>query len=194
MMHPQDLSQPARKLFDMIEFDDSESLVCEIRKHPFGLTLIYLGGFGLAAFIILLAITAAALLPSSLEGVSDDVSGAKPFIVIAGLLIGGFAVLITFVAAYIYRRNIIILTTQKITQMLQKSLITRKISQLSIGDVQDVTVHQDDLFARIFHYGTLVIETSGEQANYRFTYVPDPYQAAKHIVATHEDNMKEYGN
>ena len=194
MMHQNDLSAPARTLFGMIEFDDKEQLICEIRKHPFGLTLIYLGGFGVAAFIVLLAVAGAALLPTSLEGVSNDLGSARPLIILAGILIGGFITLITFAAAYIYRRNIIIVTNQKISQMLQKSLITRKVSQLSIGDVQDVTIHQDDLFARMFHYGTMVIETSGEQANYTFTYIPNPYQAAKDIVGAHEADLALHGN
>ncbi|MCA9344118.1 PH domain-containing protein, partial [Candidatus Saccharibacteria bacterium] len=70
----------------------------------------------------------------------------------------------------------------------------RKISQLSIGDVQDVTVTQKGVLAHLFNYGTLVIETAGEQQNYLFTYIPDPYKHSKLIVGAHEKNLVQYGN
>jgi len=74
--------------------------------------------------------------------------------------------------------------------MLYKTIFDRKISQLGIGDVQDVTVTQKGIFARIFNYGTLVIETAGEQVNYIFTYTPRPYETAKQIVGSHENIVK----
>jgi uncharacterized membrane protein YdbT with pleckstrin-like domain len=194
MMYPADLSKNGRRLLGMVEFDDQEQLICEFHKHPFGLTLIYIGGFGSAAFIMLMAVALVSFMPDSVQGVGDGLRGFAPLLIGLGALMGAFISAVTFAAAYIYRSNTIIVTSQKIAQILQKSLVTRKVSQLSIGDIQDVTVHQDDLFARIFHYGTLVIETSGEQANYRFTYVPNPYDLAKQIVGAHERDLALHGN
>jgi hypothetical protein len=55
-------------------------------------------------------------------------------------------------------------------------------------------VTQDGIFPRIFNYGTVVIETAGEQNNYIFTYTPFPYQVSKDIVGAHERNLQRYGN
>ena len=87
-----------------------------------------------------------------------------------------------------------LVTSDKIAQVLYRTIFDRKISQLSIGDVQDVTVTQRGVLARMFNYGTIVIETAGEQQNYTFTFVPDPYMCGKAIVGAHEENLKQYGN
>ena len=106
--------------------------------------------------------------------------------------LGGLVV--TTISAILYVNNVILVTTEKIAQILYFSLFNRKISQLSIGDVQDVSVSQNGIFPHLFNYGTLVIETAGEQQNYTFTFVPKPYQSSQAVVGAHEENLKLYGN
>jgi hypothetical protein len=190
----QKLSHEGRKYFDLIEFDADEELVTEIRKDPVGLVMIFVTGLfvGLAIIIItaivvnmdlndlLQSTNAAGNLKAIMTGLS--------FVLLVGTLI------ITLIAAYLYRSNVIFVTSEKIAQVLYTSLFHRKISQLSIGDVQDVTVTQNGILAHFFNYGTLVIETAGEQQNYTFSYVPDPYQTSKQIVGSHEFNLRKFGN
>lgn len=109
-----------------------------------------------------------------------DASGLR-----SGLLGLSFIALVltligTLIGVFLYRSNVIYVTSEKIAQVLYTSLFNRKISQLSIGDVQDVTVTQKGILAHIFNYGVLVIETAGEQQNYTFTFVPDPYMLKRH--------------
>ncbi len=187
------LSTLGRKFFNLIEFDDNEELIMEIRKHPFGLFLVEVGGFLVTALLIGIPIGIAFNLDFFL-GSSSNASLLQTVFVLAGGLLGFLAIGATFIAAMIYRNNVIYVTTEKIAQVLYLSLFNRKVSQLSIGDVQDATVTQNGVFPRIFKYGTLVIETAGEQQNYTFTYVPNPYQTARVIVGAHEENLKRYGN
>lgn len=98
------------------------------------------------------------------------------------------------IQAILYSNNVIFVTSEKIAQILYINLFNKKISQLSIGDVQDVTVTQKGILAHIFNYGTLVIETAGEQQNYNFTYIPEPYKNSKLIVGAHERNLVQFGN
>jgi uncharacterized membrane protein YdbT with pleckstrin-like domain len=186
------LSSVGRRFFDLIEFDDNEELVKEIRKHPFGLVLIEVIGFLIAAIVMV-----AGLLLSSNWGadvIGESVSSARPIILVVTFILSALIVIITIISSVIYRSNVIFVTTEKIAQVIYTSIISRKISQLSIGDVQDVSVAQNGIIARLFNYGTLTIETAGEQQNYTFTYVPDPYESSQSIVYAHEENMKRYGN
>lgn len=187
------LSNEGRRYFNLIEFDENEELVLEIRKDPFGLFLILAtGGFVMVA----LAVATGFLMgPSSarLLGI-DAIDSLRPVIAIASFLLVVFTAVATFIGAFLYRSNVIFVTNEKIAQVLYVSLFNRKISQLSIGDVQDVTVTQKGILAHIFDYGTLVIETAGEQSNYTFTFVPEPYAVSRGIVGAHENNLKQYGN
>jgi hypothetical protein len=193
-MDQSNLSARARRFFDMIEFDESEKLVWEIRKHPFGLFVIYLTGSAIAAIIFSALVLGALMFDNDFLGLGIELGALRPIMVGVGFLLTVFALVGTAIGAYLYQANVVLITSEKIAQLLYTSLFNRKISQLSIGDVQDVSVQQKGVFARIFNYGTLIVETAGEQNNYVFTYTPQPYETGKAIVNSHEENLKQYGN
>ncbi len=189
------LSGSGKILLDNIEFDDKEQLLAEIRKHPFGEFIIFFSG---SAVIIIMSIIFF-ILPSALGGEGLATAGVSQSSVILvatllGLIVVGFAIAATIIQAYLYKSNVMVVTSEKIAQVLNPTLFKRKISQLSIGDVQDVTIKQDGFLPRFFNYGTIVIETAGEQENYTYSFAPHPYEKSKIIVGAHEENLKLYGN
>lgn len=193
-MEPSELSIPGRKFFKMIEFDDDERLLGEIRKHPFGLFVIIFTG-ALITLAVMVALMIAPLLITQESATSlIDIASIRTILVGIGFVLSILAISMTAIAAYLYQGNIVIVTNEKITQLLHITVFKRKISQLSVGNVEDVTVTQDGFFARIFNYGTLIVETAGEQQNYTFTYTPHPYDSAKLIVGAHEESIKHFGN
>lgn len=187
------LSSLGKKFFQFVEFDENENLIMEIRKHPFGLFVVQATGLFITLIIVLTSMFLASGLSTTLD-IDLQSNGGKSIIITAGLILGVLSIVGTEIAAMLYRSNVIFVTSEKIAQVIYVSLFNRKLSQLSIGDVQDVTVRQNGIFPRIFNYGTLVIETAGEQQNYSFTYVPKPYEASTAIVGAHEENLKKYGN
>lgn len=193
-MKPEQLSTNGRKLFEMIEFDENEQLIAEIRKHPFGLFIVYITGFAITMAVALVFFIVPILLSADNSGFTNEARAIQPYMTLLGLLLVIGCLIGTGIGAYLYISNVILVTSEKLAQVLYKSIFNRKISQLSIGDVQDVTVNQVGVTARLFNYGTIVIETAGEQDNYDFTYVPDPYQKSKLIVGSHEVNLTKYGN
>lgn len=193
-MEQSELSIPGRKFFKMIEFDDKEILLGEIRKHPFGLFVIIITG-ALITLSIMVALMIAPLLISQESATSGiDIASIRTILVGIGFILSFLTIIMTAVAAYLYQGNIVIVTNEKVTQLLHITAFKRKISQLNVGNVEDVTVTQDGFFARIFDYGTLIVETAGEQQNYTFTFTPRPYDSAKLIVGAHEESIRNFGN
>ncbi len=195
-MTPDQLSPVGKKLLQNIEFDENEKIFLEVRKHPIGLVITYV--FGILATITVFGLLV--LFPASYDfsEVGADVSmsgGSLQAIIIAvGLFMTLFSILITTVAAYIYSQNVLIVTSEKIAQQLYLSLFSKKISQLSIADVQDSTVTQNGIFPHMFNYGTVIIETAGEQRNYNFTFAPSPYDVSKALTGAHEADVAAHGN
>ncbi len=190
----QKLSGLGRKLLNDIEFDENEIMVCEIRKHPFGLFLIYAIGTFVTVILFTTMVGGAFFLQGDPLQTGSELSNWRPAVVLIGFILSILSIVVTAIGAYLYKSNILLVTSEKIAQLLYRTIFDRKISQLSIGDVQDVTVKQKGVFAHLFNYGTLTIETSGEQQNYTFTYAPFPYQCSKDIVGAHERNLQQYGN
>lgn len=193
-MDPNNLSHIGKNLFRMIEFDAQERLIWEVRKHPIGLFFIYATGGFIALLMFLIFIGGASVIDTDALDLGVDISAYRSISILIGLLIGTFSLVVAGIAGYLYKNNVMLVTSDKIAQVLYRTIFDRKISQLSIGDVQDVTVTQRGVLARMFNYGTIVIETAGEQQNYTFTFVPDPYMCGKAIVGAHEENLKQYGN
>lgn len=190
-MHREELSTIGREAFDKIEFDSDEKLLYEVRKHPFGLFLIYLFGTFITISLLSVALGAASY-SSTRSGLG--IEGLQPAVVAVTMLLALLSLVMTAIAAWLYKSNVLLVSSDKVSQLLRPTLFHQKISQLSIGDVQDVTVHQKGIFPHMLNYGTIIIETAGEQQNYTFTFTPDPYNAAKILVGAHEENLKLHGN
>ncbi len=165
---------------DTIEcIDQDETKLLEVHKHIIGLVSIYF-----QALIGFIAVTILALLV--FPALIKDPDTAVSVVVIFVMLMFVFFALVTFLASYIYRQNRIIITDRNITQTLQYGLFSRKVSQLNVVDVEDVTSVQSGFIATMFNYGILKIETAGEQSNFYFDYCPNSGRVAKVVLDARE--------
>lgn len=179
----------------LFEKDDKERLIGEVGRHPIGITLIAFNAVFLTVALLTGLFYALRYQTDAIEttGINTN-TDFSPFLIGFVSLLLILILVGSVIAAYVYNNNFLVLTDQKLVLIFQKNLFARKVSQLSIGDVQDVTVDQNSFFSRFFHYGTIKIETAGEQANFSFPYAPHPHEAAKVIVQAHEENLQLYGN
>jgi membrane protein YdbS with pleckstrin-like domain len=158
--------------------DDDEVLLGTIHKHPFGIIILYIEAI---VSIILLLGLAFVLLPTVVNS-DSAVALATTFGLLAILL----ATVIMIVATIIYRQSRIVVTDKNITQVIQAGLFNRKVSQLTMANVEDVTAEQRGIFSTLFDFGNLRVETAGEQANFVFGYCPRPGYYAKIILEARE--------
>lgn len=167
-----------------------ETLVADVRRHPFGLFLVYLqifAAFGLALFLIF------TLLSSVIESLGLNANSVNAVASLFGLFAVAFALIFLVLATRIYRGNQLIVSDKNVTQVLQIGLFNRKISELSMVNVEDVTAEQSGIFPTIFNYGNLKIETAGEQNNFIFVYCPNPNAYAKAILDARLQFISEEG-
>ncbi len=167
-----------------------EVKVADTRRHPIGLFILYLQtivGLGLAFFLIIL------LLPTFLDTLDVSEAIAKSFLTLLILISLVFGVIFLILAASIYKANQLIVTDENITQVTQIGLFRRKISELSMHNVEDVTAEQHGIIQTFFNYGTLTIETAGEQHNFNFAYCPNPNAYAKAVLDARQMYFKRHG-
>jgi uncharacterized membrane protein YdbT with pleckstrin-like domain len=171
----------------MVDTAENEQIIHEIHRHPVGIVPIIGTGAAVIALMFVLLI--------SLGQYSDTIARFVPpvavYAIIGAVMI--FALILTFVVVGIYNANELIITTENLIQVLQKTLFNRQTSHLNLADVQDVTIDKRGIFAYIFDFGNLTIETAGEAANFSFRTAKDPELAARLIVEAHEQFMKKSG-
>lgn len=186
---PEFKDQPVKLPTSIEELEPGEKLVVEIHKHPFGILSIYL-----AAIVGLFGATALTLflLPQLFN--EDQQAGAL-MVLLVGLVIAAALVGIgLLVATYVYRQSRLIITNKNVTQVIQRSLFSRKVSELSLSNVEDVNVDQHGIIATIFGYGILNVQTAGEIENFVFSYCPRPNYYGRIILAARQqyaDELKE---
>lgn len=160
-----------------------EQILFIVRKHLIGIVAIYLQI--LAAVLAMLAIGYVAA-PSFADSLSND---SYRFI-LAGVIIAlALMVLILLIATYVYRLSVLIVTDQSLIQVIQSGLFGRKVSRFTMSDVEDVSADQNGIFATIFNYGTLTVQTAGTLDNFIFNYCPDPNTYASKILAASQTNQ-----
>lgn len=172
------------------DINPAETLLASTGRHPFGLFIIFLQA------ILALALAFGLILPfagDAFESVGISRSTATAFSSLLGLTVFVLSILYMVLAARIYRANRIIITNDGITQVTQVGLFHRRVSEISMGNVEDVSVRQKGIFQTVFNFGQLHIETAGEQNNYDFVYCPNPSSYAKVIQDARLKFIKSHG-
>lgn len=181
---------PDAKKADIRHLGEGEQTLAEVRRHPFGIIIIYLQSIfalGLALFLIVF------LLPSFNDflGFSDATNNA--IIGIFGLISLILVIIFLVLATWIYNSSKLIVTTRNVTYINQIGIFNRKISEIAMTNIEDVTSQKQGVFATIFNFGVLKIETAGEQNNFTYTYCVNPVLAAKIILDARESFLMGHG-
>jgi hypothetical protein len=179
-------STPAPSMHNPLQvMSPGERVICEIKRHPFGL----IGLYGASALLIVLSLAGSILTPTYFSGLSGNTKG----LLVAGALLLSVLVLgYTYIAALIYNGNRWVVTSDSITQMTQTGLFSKQTSQLSLANLEDVTFEQNSLIQTMFGFGTLKVETAGERAKFTFPYCPNPAQCARDVIKAHEDFIQAH--
>ncbi len=167
---------------DMLE--PGECVLTVVHRSVIGLLGIYLVAFLAIAAIVALVI---AMSPDSFDSSGVSVSASvSAIIILAAVLLG----LILFTATYIYRQSRLLVTNRSLVQILQKTLFIKKVSRLSMSNVEDVSEEQRGFLASLFNYGTLTVQTAGTEDNFIFTLCPNPTGLADRIIEARQAYAK----
>lgn len=102
-----------------------------------------------------------------------------------GMALGFLAVVImilTMVAAVVYSRCFLSYNDTQLTVYDQLALFGATTNSCDFADLEDVIVNRGGIFAYIFNFGTLRIQTAGARPNFAFTYCPNPQPVRQRLL------------
>lgn len=167
---------------DMLE--PGECILTVVHRSIIGLVGIYLVAFVAVVAILALVVTVS---PDTFDTSSDTISPALSAIMVVG---AALLVLLLFTVTYVYRQSRLLVTDKSLVQVIQTTLFIRKVSRLSMSNVEDVNEEQRGILASIFNYGTLTVETAGAKENFVFTLCPNPARLADRIIEARQAYAK----
>lgn len=77
--------------------------------------------------------------------------------------------------------NIYIVTNERIVDIDFYYLLFKRFSQAELEKIQDITYSSGGIFATVFNYGNVIVETAGEAPNIEFEMVPRPDRVVETI-------------
>lgn len=178
---PSAAGQPVQVKNPLNTMSVGERNIFEVHRHPIGMIGVY------ASFILLIVLVGAGamLAPNALADTYDpDIVRRVSLGVLAAVVI--FAGIFAWIAHIVYYGNRWILTSDSVTQVRRASLFNTQSSQLSLGNLEDISAYQDGVLAHLFNFGILRVETAGERSKFVFTYCPNPNEYARQILAARE--------
>ncbi|TAL19147.1 PH domain-containing protein [Patescibacteria group bacterium] len=156
-----------------------------MRKHPlilFGQSLLYL------ALLTGPYIAYLVLRDVAVEWLNHPTLG--PAVLLLVTLYDLF-VLLLFYAAYMdWYLDIWVVTNERIVDVNQHGVFGREIAELQLSKVQDVASEQKGVFATIFHYGLIRVQSAGEKAQFEFAGIPYPHDIARKILELVQADQK----
>jgi uncharacterized membrane protein YdbT with pleckstrin-like domain len=158
-----------------------EKILEIIKHHWFAYASIYIGA-GMLCLLLFIAIIFVAASQNQL-GLSDN---AVAGVVVFGVIFTAIVALFSMVPVWMRKQEALVLTEEALLQLQKPTLFSNHVSQTNIAHVNDVTVRQNTL-GTMLGFGSLMIETPGEQNNYSFTVVAKPHERAKMIIEAHEN-------
>lgn len=124
--------------------------------------------------LILLPVAIVIVMNVTDAGPSFDERTAGGTAVILGVSAYVLVVLLLFFQDWLdYYLDALILSSERIVHIEQKSVFNREVSHVTLDRIQDVSIETKGIFSTLLGFGTISIETAGEQENFVINHVPD---------------------
>lgn len=115
---------------------------------------------------------------------------AVAMICFLGLILTG---LLMFGAVWIWRNNRVLVTNEHVVDIDQITLFRRSVATLTLSRIQDVSAEVAGPAQTLLQYGTVMIQTAGQQEKFHFDYMPNPYSVEQYILEVHKEYLEQHG-
>lgn len=110
--------------------------------------------------------------------------------VLAFFVLLGVGILLGLRVFIIYSFNVFIITNQRIIDIDQRGFFDRTVSETTYDKIQDVSFKLKGIAQTLWHYGSIIIQTAGNQANIELHGVKDPEKVQQMITEIQKENSQ----
>ena len=153
--------------------EKGERVIYLLRRHPF------------VAFLPVSMVGTLALIPIFLFLIFYSIITNSPyftFFLFLACLYYMFLWLIAFYHLTMYTLNTVIVTDKRIIDRDQLGFFDRKISELHVYRIQDITVSTKGILPTMLGYGDVTVQTAGIEPSFLFRQMPNPEEVKTEIM------------
>lgn len=169
--------------------NDSESIVKVIHRNWFYLMQQFIAVFAIGGMFVAGLFYAPLLFPEIFHGQYETLVAFMENLFLLALWIYSFLIWVD------YYFDIWIITTERIINIEQKGMFTRSVSELRFSRIQDITTEVMGFLPTVINYGDVKVQTAGEESEFIFRTVSDPYHVKNIIMNLQKkDETDKEGN
>ena len=168
---------------------DDEQICMVVREHWAVFLMRFAGWVLFAVILIIIRYVGSNFLPFLAQAPFKDYYNLTTDLYIMFL---GLGLLIVWT---IYYLNIQVITNERVVDVTQDSLLSRKIAELHLSRVEDVTSEVTGFLETFLNYGNVYVQTAGATERFVFSRVPNPQAIEKMLLDLYEklpDEQKEH--
>ncbi len=172
-----------KKQFPGQQADEKTVLLARVHWFKFAGNLLF------AFVLVLMWFVAWALidqyLPTLLQGMWGNIW------ILFSFLYFLFVALFLYIGWLNYYLDVWILTNDRLIDIDQKGLFNRSVSQLSLGQVQNIKAEIKGFLPVLLRFGNVDVETAGaEVGRFSFRNIPKPFEVEEKVLILVEDFFK----
>ncbi|MBI4812311.1 PH domain-containing protein [Candidatus Falkowbacteria bacterium] len=114
-----------------------------------------------------------------------------PLAVLGGSAYFLFIWLFFFFSFVDYYLDVWIITSERIIDVGQGGFFSRKVSELSLGKIQDVSSETRGLLPTILKYGNVEVQSAGEEGKFIFQEIPNPEEVRNTIIKLSQGKQRK---
>jgi len=160
-------TRPSHLRFENQEKD--ETVILFLRQHL--ITLVPWIGIG-----VLLFVTPTILFPLLLKLISSSIQIPVGYVIVGTIFWYVGSIGLVFSKFLYWFFNIFIVTDERIIDIDFINLLYKDVAETQLSRVQDISYQTRGIFATMFDFGDVTIQTAGEVPNFAFEVVPKPSQ------------------
>lgn len=164
----------------------SEEIIIFVRRHwvPFTSWLCFIG-----IMVALPVLTGALLVLANVTWLFEGQRFSFVALVFGAYLLMVNAIFFTiWIEQYL---DVAIITTDRLVNIRQIGLFNRRVAELGMERVQDVSAHMSGYLQSIFQFGTVVVETAGGAPDFVIRNVAKPHLVANTILMIHDRTRRQ---
>jgi len=172
----------------MIKLAEDEEVIRVIRKHWF---VLVRETFFLLFLLFLPGVIALAGKILSIEYTFEISGNIVNLFVILSSIFFLFVWMTFFIIWTDYYLDILILTNKRIIDVEQRGLFSRELSTFRLDKIQDATAETNGIIETFLSFGTINIQTAGEDKDFIIRGIPKPFEVKNNISRQQDLFMEE---
>jgi len=166
--------------------DENEQVVLVLRKHPLVLLKMALQGFLMFFLPPVLYLAVLIFSPAILEFSEGSL---VPYLAVLGAsLYYLFLWLFLYIHWLEFYLDVWVVTNERVINVDQRRLFSRRVSEVRLAQVQDITSEVEGFLHTFFKFGDIDLQTAAEENKFTFKNISNPDNVRETILKLMEKN------